>query len=218
MHSLKEKLLFAFIFLASFTTLNAQSLKDRIIIGHGFSVYTDFFDGPDGIRKYEYSGEELQTNVSKTVIGASIVTYTLNSRFILAEISKNNSVSLDLPVSLGLSFYGDGVGSLMVPAMISFNHGNVSGYSSDKDKGVVIGVGAQYVKGALAGLSSELKSSWIEPCMNIGYRYWNKRNKAKELNLKIGYNPGSTFTDTQGITGNTGSFSIKLAFIIYPKY
>lgn len=215
MNLLNKNLLITFVFLVSLSFVKAQSFSERIIFGDGLSILTDIFMGPEALSK---NNSSVYTNY-----GISILSYSLNPRFILKEFSNNTSISLDIPVSLAISFSDNGFGSFTVPVMLGFNHGNISGYSSDKEKGFVLGLGVQYLNSAIIKsedfYEDEVKRSWIEPVFNIGYRYWNKKFVAKEINLKVGYKPGETFMDDKNYEkGSTRSFSMRLAFIVYPKY
>jgi hypothetical protein len=155
------------------------------------------------------------------------------------------SLSASIPISIGLatssgsssvsgSSYNStgagsiGFGSFNIPLFVEWNIGNGATYSSDKDHGFVAGLGVEYVKNPIIGGASleddnkvkiEVPTSWIQPVAEVGYRYWNKNNKAREINLKY----GSGFTDSSlpaEFTSDkiTSSKTIKLTFLYLIGY
>jgi len=140
-------------------------------------------------------------------------------RYNLKEYDANHSLSLSvLPaIGAGESFQG-GLGSFNIPLMIEYNSGNVATYTSDQDKGIVLGVGIEYTNAPLLALYAitaydangnivtiSQHTGWVEPVAEFGYRYWNKRNKAKEFNIKFGY-------------GGNGAFTARLSWLKYIGY
>lgn len=223
----------ASIFLFSANQSFSQGFKDKYFWGLGFSVYTDFIITPSD---YEITkgNNSYNTYIDTSIVSASasisLFTFTFVNRITLKEISDNSSIGLDFPVSLGLHFGGEHSIAAQLPLMLSYNFGNVSTYAADKNKGIGIGLGVELTKFLLNGdLGDDGSQEYIRqtpsffavPAASIAYRYWNKRNKARELNLKIGYLPGSPKTiniNSQDEIINTGYLSLKLSFIIYPKY
>ena len=199
------------IFLSSFIQGYGQTPKvKRFFISHGISIGSEYFSSLKRIDTNKYFNR-----------GLTLAGYTLNTRLIIAEVNNNTSVSLDAPLSLAASVSSAGFGSISVPIMLSFNFGNIATSTADKDKGIVLGFGAQYINSAIlqkADLNPFLKKSWIQPCMNLGYRYWNKRNKAREINLKLAYNPGQLVQTSKEEMGSTKTFLVRIAYIFYPAF
>lgn len=211
-------------------TANAQ-FKDKFFISHGFSIYTDWVFGQKIASPNLYAGQGLYyDDLVLKATGASIFTYTPNFRYNLTEFDNNSSLSLNVPLGLGLMVSEFGFGSVEIPLFIAYNVGNISTYSADKNHGFTVGVGFEYFNmavfknsdydlypGALDG------SSWVSPCVNIGYRYWNSKNIAREINFKLGFGSSSStsITDINGTVYKVdqGSpLSVKLSWSRYMNY
>jgi hypothetical protein len=138
-------------------------------------------------------------------------TFIFRARYNLTEFNNNASLSISVLPAIGIGgpLVDNGVTgalSLNIPLIVDYNIGNVATYTSDQDKGFVIGVGIEYTKAPLIGgsvtvennyggpTSVAISTGWVEPVLELGYRYWNKRNKAKEFNLKLGYGSNGAFT------------------------
>jgi hypothetical protein len=209
---------------------NAQEFKDKFFFSNGFSIATETFFGrkilpPESYDPNSQGSYYNDDDYDLSVVGISYFTYTANFRYNLKEFNNNSSISLNVPVGLGLMFSEYGFGSINFPVFFSINTGNISTYSADKDKGFTFGVGFEYYNMALfknpdyKDYSSALDgASWVEPAVNIGYRYWNKRNVAREFNLKLGFGPSISET-INGVKYDYGSpLVIKLTWFIYGKY
>jgi|GEM_PF-1439271 hypothetical protein len=127
--------------------------------------------------------------------------------------------------------------SLSLPFFAEFNYGNVSTFNADKESGFVFGVGYEIVKSPLIlpslPVSSEYQTNgyanpsqpamntnsfWTEPAFELGYRYWNKNNHAREINLKYGTGASTTFINENGVSQTIHPWTIKLTFLIYLNY
>ena len=217
-----QRLLILITVLLFGSKVHAQSeFKDRFFFSNGFSIFTEAFFGktivPVNNDPYALYYYPIKAN------GLSYFTYTPNFRYNLSEFDDNSSLSINVPIGIGLMTSEFGFGDLNFPIFISYNVGNVSTYKSDKNKGFTIGIGFEYYNMALFKNSNYADgvlegSSWVEPCVNIGYRYWNSKNLAKEFNLKLGFGPGSS-TTIGGITYDEGSpLVVKLTWFRYLKY
>lgn len=204
--------------------VQAQEFKDKFFFAHGFSIFTEAFFG----RKIVYPILDpiyFNEQPSTPIPGWSYFTYTPNFRYNLTEFDDNSSLSVNVPVGLGLMVSEYGFGSINFPVYLAYNVGNISTYKSDKNKGFTIGLGFEYYNMALfknndfLGADANLHSSWVEPCVNIGYRYWNSKNLAKEFNLKLGFGPSNT-TTVSGVTAyeETSTVVVKLTWFRYLSY
>lgn len=210
-------LLIVFV-LFSVQSASAQSLKDRYFSGFGTSFF-DTYNAP-----LSMTSDSTSTGSYGNV---SLITVSYISRFNLVEFGKSTSISADAPIAVG----GLGAGGLAfnIPLTLNLNIGNVSTYSTDANKGFTIGAGIEYVylTGPFAEDNkydfAEHNNSWFQPVANVGYRYWNKRNKATEINLKLGYGSSSltplksySSEPIEEVTAKT--FSTRLAFVYYLNY
>ena len=182
----------------------------------GISPFLNYYNGPTGnttITSYTgTNGAAQQVPVSSNFSSYEYVSVLLRFRLNIAEFSANQSLSISAIPTIGLglsssstSYNYDGAtgfGSIAIPVILEYNGGNIATFRSDKDKGVVLGLGIEYVKAPLTVATGDFAlsdatyappSTWVEPVFEIGYRYWNKRNKAKEFNLQVGYG-GKTYS------------------------
>jgi len=157
-----------------------------------------------------YDNTTVTTTNTTNFKSYDILTFIYRARYNLTEFNNNASLSLSAIPAIGLGgpLNGNNGGlSLNIPLIVDYNIGNVATYTADQDKGFVVGVGIEYTKAPLIGgsitISSAsnqgesnivLQSGWVEPVLELGYRYWNKNNKAKEFNLKVGYGSNGAFT------------------------
>ena len=188
----------------------------------GISPFLNFYNAPSSSviipseTGTNFNGQPTYSNYKYTAryFSWEYFSLLLRFRFNIAEFSANQSLSISALPTIGLGIssasytdsYGNsssasGFGSVAVPVLIEYNMGNIATFSSDKDHGVVLGFGIEYVKAPLSASATSLEgitntvsftptTSWVEPVFEIGYRYWNKRNKAKEFNLQLGYGGG----------------------------
>jgi hypothetical protein len=135
-----------------------------------------------------------------------------NGRYILKELNNEASIGLDASPSLGLTLTPNGIGTLEVPILLSYNSGAASTYSSKKDNGIGIGVGVHLIKNGIikssifdGGVSTNQKtidrSFFIQPAATITYRYFNSNENAREWSLKLGYSSYSGVYDPEGRLG-----------------
>ncbi|HXP53199.1 MAG TPA: hypothetical protein VN922_24865 [Bacteroidia bacterium] len=207
---------------AQSSSSSAGANNSKLFTEWGFSPLLGFAEGPlTNINSYEYNystGSYVETTSIARYTTFVDFTLLFRVRYNITEMNNNMSLSVSVFPGLGLSaststFNGDnssasgGTGALFlnIPVFIDLNIGNVATYSSDQDKGFVVGLGIEYTKAPLLATNPTgyidargdtgplvITSGWIEPVIELGYRYWNKKNKAKEFNLKFGYGGGFT--------------------------
>lgn len=238
-----KTLLASFIFTTflSFQNSNAQSFKDRYIWGFGITSLLDVDILPGSVEVVEGdvytqdNGLVIQRDTSITEIEAtlSFFSFTFLNRFILKEFSPNSSISLDIPMAIGLNSGSRYFIGCRVPVLLSYNFGNISTYESDKNKGISIGFGVEMMKYLFTQQPPPTKlisdptslnppnNLFFYPISNISYRFWNKNNRAREFSLKIGYLPKADDEITyngQEYFINNSHFNFKVTFIFYPRY
>lgn len=199
----------------SSSNASAQSFNDRYFKGVGFSAF-DVMKGP--ITPDADSSQILSAS------NVSLVSISFTQRLNLLELGNNNSFSADLPLTVG---YGTAGLSFVAPFTINYNLGNISTYNSDSNKGFMMGAGIEYIFLANNGLGYEgdtnIKKSWVQPVGNIAYRFWNKANKAREINFKLGYGSSSaplresSFPTTYS-TVKESTYSFRISFTQYFNY
>lgn len=205
--------------------VNAQSSKSssdnnsKFFKAWGWSPFLDWMIGP--------SINEPNGEVARFITYGGDFSYLL--RYNLSESNNNKSIGISGIPTIGLgggitggSSYGSGYLSFNLPVVLEYATGNISTYTSDKDAGFVVGVGVEVIKAPLLVSSGSTytdyygntvstvtypvpPSFWVEPCIELGYRHWNSNNKAKELNLIVGFGTG-------------GSFSFRLSWFKYIGY
>ena len=236
-------------------SLNAQGLKDKFFKSIGYTSILDFYGLPTQgyVTQISYnSNNKLVGHYSAfDVVGFSFLTIGGKFRYNIFDLSKNSSISIHVFPSIGLSNasgYDDErlLGSLSIPLMIGLNYGNVSTYSSDKNKGLGIAFGLEYFNGGLIHSSNtqdeivpyqdingnshtytsstKAKTSFIlTPAMELAYRYWNRNNKAKELALQISFKSAKLkadpiFDEVEISDPITSGFHIRLIWQTYFNY
>jgi hypothetical protein len=208
-------LLFSFYALST-SQVKAQSLNDRFFIGWGYS-YFDYMSGKLA-SQYKY----LTSAEPRIIFGLGA---SLNMGFNLVEFNENNSLSLNSPIT---GIFGIGGTGFSIPLTVNYNRGNISTYRTDKVKGLTIGAGAEYnyIGFPYLNVDTEYEKgtrAWVQPVVNIGYRYWDYRNRAREVNLKVGYGT-SSYTAVESYdsdiltTVNTPTVSFRLSFVRYFNY
>ena len=201
----------------SFSSFNAsaQSFQDRYFKGAGFSVF-DVMQGP-------ISADSDSTQVL-SASNVSIVSLSFTQRLNLLELGSNNSFSIDLPLTAG---FGTAGLSFVAPLTINYNLGNLSTYNSDSNKGFMMGAGLEYIFLSKKEFEDEgepnVKMSWVQPVANVAYRFWNKNNKAREVNFKLGYGSSSaTYKEsrfpTTYATVKESTYSFRISFTQYFNY
>lgn len=190
----------------------SQALKDKMIHSWGWVLYTDALASP--VKKV---GTEYYQG-----FGYSGLTFLYRLRYNVKEFDDNKALSIDAVPAFGFALTtGDdgGFGYFNLPIIASMNFGVGATYNSSADKGGFVGLGLEYFKCPLVGLdvSGNYKSSWVQPVFSTGYRYWNRKNKLKEVNLKIGAGLSSVSNPNSELNINR-SFAIRLAWIRFINY
>ncbi len=198
-----KKILLCLVLLSIFTcsiseakdTKKGSKKSSPYIKGFGWGLLGDL-----GTAKpyAEYNSYSSDTNFIKVhrPFAISILYFGWNSHFILKEISNEKSLSINFYPTVGLGGTVNKFLNLTFPLMLCYNAGNVSTYSSKKSTGFTFGLGAEFIKAGIITTKDESEyseigfaskvTSILEPCANIGLRYFTSGGHAQELNIKFG--------------------------------
>jgi len=143
-------------------------------------------------------------------------------RYNVKTLDPNHSISLCTIPSIGIGqsqlnhfdVSASGWGSINIPLFLEFNIGNIHNYKSEKDEGFILGIGLEYTKAPLfyqpvEGIridaqgdlgSYTFTTGWIEPVIEISKTHFNKWNKLREVNLKVG-------------VSTNGAYNVRLSWI-----
>lgn len=210
--------------------VNVYSQISRIFfLSGGLSIATDVlvtdskFEEMNG---YSLNYQHLQLNYT---------TLLLNGRMNVLHFGNAASISISTVPSIGFGMayeiYDGGTWYSLgasVPAFFECNFGNASQYDALQDIGVVVGVGYEYNMYPIIAYPvsetqlqmSDYRKIWSQPVVELGLRYYNKKNRVKEVNFKLGY--GDKGKDFIIFGGNTEtakqSMSFRLSFIRFFNY
>lgn len=225
-----RKTLLIFLFLVSIVSFvfSQNSSNNKIFHALGFSFLTDFTVGPwnelTTFYPTRYNSQNslgvYETKYNQN-IGYTLFTYMYRFRYNVYEPSDNFAISLGITPAIGMTISTGGFANVNIPIIGEAEFGAGSTYSSSSNIGGFFGFGFEYTKMPLLSIESpspssgvpEAVSSWIEPVLTTGIRYWNSSNKMKEVNFKFGFrksHPISDYFDR--------AISIRLAWIRFLNY
>ena len=196
-----KSLILSFLLL-SFQSLFAQSIADRYIGATGVTYFADFYQTPvsSGIVEYSNTSELEYVRASDL----SLFTFMYTARLNLVEPSDNFAISASLTPSLGLTFSDVGTGSFNIPLMVNAEFGAGATYHTTNSVGFTIGAGFEFTKLGLFGddynygREPKLKDGWVQPALQTGIRYWSKKNKMREINIRLGLGSAQEYREYRG--------------------
>jgi len=232
-------LLISIIILSSYSlksqtdSLNIESNSDdtRWYFSFGISVYSDYISGnPIKVPVYD-SAHEFNAGIYQIsqVQTFNLATFSYAIRYNIYSFNINNSLSLSVPIALGLNSvkFSDGSRgflSLSVPCMLQYNAGAASNFSTPKWKGWMLGAGAEfnvfplvakdeyaYIDQAQTVKSYIPNHQWIQPAIEIAYRWINIDQNTREINFKFGYGVSQK-------EKSIDTFSAKLTYLFFINY
>jgi hypothetical protein len=241
------RLIVLIFFLLLFSLVSVMGQKDTLsseynddpkcYYSFGVSVYSDYISG--NLNKVPQIDTSILNNQSfykgHQYQAMNLVTFTYLFRYNIYRINNDRSISLSIPMSLGLNSLkcDDGSSaylSLTIPLFLQYNYGAASNFSTLKWKGWMIGAGAEFVMFPLVTNEeyvyiNEQKNSikfapnnkWIQPAVECSYRWINTDQEARELNLKMGYGFQQKWNDLSG-SHTISPFSVKLTYIFSINY
>ena len=211
--------------LLSFTSMLAfsQGLSDRYISSWGNTYFLDYSASPVHTTLIEEGTQDpyLEYSVASAF---SLFTLIYNTRINVVEPSDNFAVSASVAPSLALSFSESGIGGINMPVTLNAEFGAGATYHTTHNRGGMFGLGVEYNKIGLFALGDdysegEYKTSWIQPVVITGFRYWNKKNNLREVNLKFGMGGTQDYREDQSEDLTTRrSLTARLSFITFLNY
>lgn len=244
----KTLLLFPLFFFALALTLHADDKKDKkkensgiYIKGFGWGCFGDF----GSVAKYAaYNYDEYSSNNDTTFLQVkkpfpiSFLYFGFNNHFLIKKMGREKSISINFYPSIGLNAIRNRFMSLTLPLMVCFNTGNVSTFESKKDIGFTVGAGVEYINAGLIKITEDeslwdidfktsrgfegAKRSFIQPCVNLGLRYFTKSDHAQELNIKYGMHNADVYDMYKKMPltekRRASNFWFRLSFVHYIGY
>lgn len=196
---MKKHLLLLIFLLIGYVSMSQSSRF--VFVSSGFSFLTDVnMSAPNWndtvINKDGNNGESLQT------LQYNFVSLMMSTRFMLIPITLNSSLSVSATptINFGAIYSTQSLGTrygmnVCVPLFLDLNIGAASRYVASKDWGIVLGAGAEYCYSPVVSYdlsnmnytNKQFQKSWWLPMAKVGVRYWSKKNKVKEVILKVGF-------------------------------
>jgi len=200
-----KKIYASIIFICACLTLHAQdegsgSFQDRYFSAMGFSPCLDFTVAPGKVFYPAYhidNGDTVCFLHQKTAFG--IVSIAYEGRYNIFESGDNLAVSIKAKPTLSLAAANVGTGAFFFPIGAGLEVGNGATYRTESNTGFtftagyslnvvpLIKSGEPYDK-AEGFTNVDIKATWGSPFISAGIRYWNKRNKLREINILYSFN------------------------------
>lgn len=225
MHSRTTKsLLITALSLFLIFSAHKESSAQKFIIGYGLSFYTDVAitapvqsSLPDG-------------STADTQFDFSIISLSLEMKYNVYEFNTDLALSVATSPSFGISTFeggmseASGFGNVRIPVYLQLDYGNLSTFESMKNFGVGIGIGYQFDNYGLFGENETLSFGTV--AARVGFRYFNRNNKSREIAIKAGL--PKTYTRTheyfdssdEAVESNLEQkiTSFQLSWILYFNY
>lgn len=180
------------------------------------------------IHQFRYNIYEVNNDFSLSInspldVGFNML-FTLDQSLANATSTPTNtSTSTGATGNMGA---GVGFFKLSIPLYLQVNYGGIATQKTEMEKGVTFGIGIEYQLNPLFMLNVDDavknvkfdRSYFIIPSMNVGYRYLNKNQHAKEVNLKIGMGSSSSFTANNGNQISQTPLNVMLSWNTYLSY
>jgi len=189
----------------------AQSLSERLILHRGFSM--GMLTSP--AAKFTATNWQFN-NPSYQYPSSTSAFFGLHwgGRFNVYEISSDKTISIHagaiasiyMSTALFIPEPGDVMDeqgyALQIPITVNYNSGHLASRDATAERGFVIGAGIEINRlysiwereesyknypEIYEGIAEEGAWRYVQPVLNLGYRYWNKDDRARELNLQIGF-------------------------------
>lgn len=218
----------------------------KILHALGYAAFTEIIGAPITVNTWwdqSYQVYDPLTgnytygayrNTASQASGFSILSFFYRMRYNVYEPKDNFSIGLSATPCLGFSVDPiHGGGSLNLPIQAELGFGAGSTYNASSEKGGYIGLGFEINKFPIIDLSGYNYDDplgynyairpitfWVQPVISTGLRYWNSRNKMKEINLKLGFGAKSdkvTF-DPQSDFVKFPVMTLRLSWITFLDY
>ena len=220
-------------------SLAGSSYSDdpRWYFSFGISAYSDYMSGkPTQVPVYDSAHEYTSGYFAPhQYSNFNLFTFTYSIRYNIYRINDDHSISLNIPIALGLNSVlcddgSRGYLSLSVPLMLEFNSGAASNFSTLKWKGWMVGAGAEFNIFPLISkeqytyrdASSNLQTAkadhkWIQPAVEVAYRWINTDQNTREVNLKVGYGFSEQVTEVDKVS-TYQPLTAKLTYVFFINY
>lgn len=208
----------------------------------GFSLFTEYVSGPmssvpfydtTGVNVVKFDPERFSVYDNNSW---NALSFTYIIRYVFWRIDNDHSLSLAMPINLGLSYIkandGSGAyGSLSVPLMIQYSSGVASTFETEIWKGWMVGAGADF--NVFPVVSSEQfkpekspnpdeifygTKHWLQPSLEFSYRWLSEYDRYHEVNLRGGVGIPQKSINHQGESKSITPFSVKLSYIVSINY
>ena len=216
-------------------TKKTKKKTSHFITGFGWGCMSEW----GKLASYaSYSINSTDTTYEKRAqpVSAGLFHMGLNSHYLLKEFNKEHSLSISAFPTLGFSIVKSRIFDLTVPLFINYNIGNVSTYNSKKDMGFTAGIGVEWIHTGFVNLGGQDDAfadykeygfykktlNIIQPCIDLGLRYFTRGGNAQELNLKFGMKSAKPLDIMNAMpstdAGATTSFWVRLSLVHYIGY
>lgn len=207
-------------------TTAASAQNDAVFHSVGWTVYLDYIKGAPNTYTYEDFDGNTVTGYSQQS-GVSLFTFLYNFRYNVKELSDDAVISLSATPAIGLytdvSSDASGIGHINLPIALGWEYGAGSTYNSAKSMGTFIRAGWEYTNAPLFGFEEtnvDIKRSWGALSLQTGLRYYNRKNRMRELNLKYASGPsGLAPTDgNNSVPVEKRAWAIRFAWVFILNY
>jgi len=232
--------------LFTFPVFSQDAPSQKIFHALGYAAYTELAASPVTVETFTYYDPNYQVynpstgtytygaNITNVDVaqdaGFSYFSMYYRFRYNVHEMNENLSLGLSATPDLGLSVGEYGLGYFNLPFQVELGFGAGATYNSSSDAGGYVGFGIEMNKLSIIDLSgpadpnenvAKPKNFWVQPLISGGYRYWNKKNKMKEVNFKLGFGAKS---DKIPVTSTTSSnvkypvITVRLSWVSFLNY
>ncbi len=227
------KKIYSLIAAVSISTLSfAQDAAPNNKVFHslGYAVYTEVAAGPVKVDSWidQYGPH---TEVAQDA-GFSYFSMFYRFRYNVHEMNDNSAIGLSVTPDLGLAITAYGAGYFNLPVMAEIEFGAGATYNSTAEKGGLFGFGFEMNKLSLINFNNigssgstehivQPRNFWVQPVLTTGIRYWNKKNKMKEVNLKFGFGAKNDVLPATYETNGGFRFppiTLRLSFVTFLNY
>ena len=222
--------------------VSAQGSNDKIFHSTGAAAFTDYAQSPVSTFKYtsgyDINGNPIQSTTYAQFEGLSYFTFIYNFRYNISEMSDNSAVTASLIPAVGVYIAttgfssnggsdATGFGSFNLPLLLGYEFGAGSTYNSTANMGGFIRFGVEWTKaplfydsGDFGSEDVDIKTSWVEPAVQVGVRYWNKKNKLREIAIKYGFGESAPAKDATYLGTETfgSAKTIRLSWMLFLNY
>jgi hypothetical protein len=205
------------IILCASVIVSAQSFKDHFFSSIGFSPFLDFGSGPSQVEG-PFADQNNNGNPVYLVYQSNwsfSPTFVYEARYNLTEPSENMAISVKSTPAL-TGWAGEGLFGFFLPIGIGLELGNGATYQTSANTGYSFTLGYSLNMTPLLLMGSvpdeadlynvDINSTWGCPYIAAGIRYWNKKNKLREISIRYGFGPSG---DSDSAVGNRSSSSVS---------